>query len=264
MNETSATLLLPAYTLWRREVVRFYRQLNRVLGALATPFVFWLLIGSGLGQSFRPGGEAVAGGYLEYFFPGTVVLVVLFTSIFSTISIIEDRREGFLQGVLTAPVSRSAIVLGKVLGGTTLAMIQGIVFVALAPAAGIPLTPVGAAYAVVVLFVLSLALTGLGYCLAWKMDSTQGFHAIMNLILMPMWMLSGALFPDAGTPRWVSWLMAANPLRYGVDALRNGLYSSQLTVGGSATSLAATVAFAGCTFAAAVWMTSSRKSGDIA
>src|SRR5688500_1308764 len=132
--------LLPAFSLARRELVRFVRQPNRVIGALATPIVFWLLIGAGMGHSFTGGGVTGDRGYLEYFFPGTIVMILLFTAIFSTISIIEDRREGFLQSVLVAPVSRMSIVLGKVFGGTILAFGQGLIFLALAPLAGITLS----------------------------------------------------------------------------------------------------------------------------
>src|SRR5450432_2047311 len=134
-------LLLPALSLCQRELVRFLRQRHRIIGALATPIVFWLLIGAGMGRSFHveglPGGASES--YLQYFFPGTVLMILLFTAIFSTISIIEDRREGFLQSVLVAPVSRMAIVLGKVLGGAALAFLQAILFLILAPLIGIKL-----------------------------------------------------------------------------------------------------------------------------
>src|SRR5438034_4045563 len=126
----------PALSLCHRELVRFLRQRHRIVGALATPIVFWLLIGAGMNRSFKsdaPGGE----NYLHYFFPGTILMILLFTAIFSTISIIEDRREGFLQSVLVAPVSRMAIVLGKVLGGTVLAFAQAAVFLLLGPLVGV-------------------------------------------------------------------------------------------------------------------------------
>src|SRR3954463_9100933 len=184
----------PALSLCHRELVRFLRQRHRIVGALATPIVFWLLVGAGMNRSFKsdvPGGE----NYLHYFFPGTVLMILLFTAIFSTISIIEDRREGFLQGVLVAPVGRQAIVLGKILGGTILAFGQGLIFLLLAPTVGIHLTFATLAMSMIMMLIVSFALTGLGFCIAWRMSSTQGFHAIMNLFLMPMWFLSGALFP---------------------------------------------------------------------
>jgi ABC-2 type transport system permease protein len=186
--------------------------------------VFWLVIGSGFSGSFRlPGGGADDLSYLEYFFPGTVVLLVLFAAIFSTISVIDDRNQGFLQGVLASPVSGTGLALGKVAGGATLAWAQGTAFLVLAPVAGIDLDLAGFGAAVGVLALLAFAMTALGFPLAWKVNSTQGFHAIMNLILMPMWLLSGALFPLAGAPPWLQVVMRWNPLTYGVSALRRAL-----------------------------------------
>ncbi len=226
-DEREVYFLLPALTLWWREMVRFFRQRDRVVGALATPLVFWLLLGLGLGKSFQapsaPGGH----GYLEYFFAGTIAMVLLFTAIFSTISIIEDRREGFLQAVLVAPVGRFGLVSGKILGGTTLALLQGLAFLALAPLIGLSLSVVSVVWLVGVMFLMSFGLTGLGFLIAWRMDSTQGFHAIMNLFLIPLWLLSGAVFPASGAPAFVGWVMMCNPVTYGVAALRQGLYWSQ-------------------------------------
>ncbi len=215
-------MFLAIWSLWRRDIVRFYRQRSRVVGALGSPIVFWLLLGSGLGASFRsgPGGVPLAGGYLEYFYPGTLALIVLFTAIFSTISIIEDRQAGFLQGVLVAPVPRSAIVLGKLLGGTTLAVLQAAVFLLLAPLAKVQLTLASLPALGLVLTILAFALTGLGFLIAWALDSTQGFHAIMNLLLIPMWILSGAVFPASGAAGWIRGVMLVNPMTYGVSALR--------------------------------------------
>src|SRR6186997_2456725 len=162
----------PAISLCHRELVRFLRQRHRIVGALATPIVFWLLIGGGMNRSFKsdvPGGE----NYLHYFFPGTVLMILLFTAIFSTISVIEDRREGFLQGVLVAPVSRMSIVLGKVLGGTILAFGQGLVVLLLGPLAGLRLTVPGFLAASGMMLLVAFALTALGFCIAWRMSSTQ-------------------------------------------------------------------------------------------
>ncbi len=249
--------LLPVVSLWRREVVRFVRQRSRVLGALGTPIVFWLVLGSGFGKSFMLGrtamsdGPASTMGYLEYFFPGTIVLVVLFTAIFATISIIEDRKEGFMQAVLVSPVSRSAIVLGKVFGSTTLALGQGFLFLLLAPLAGIPLTLGSLLGAAGVLVLVALGLSGLGVLIAWPMDSVQGFHAVMNLVLLPMWLLSGAAFPTSGASTWISVAMMINPVTYHVAAMRHMLYWGSDTFVGNLPplwlSLLITVAFAGVT-----------------
>ncbi|RPH75136.1 MAG: multidrug ABC transporter permease, partial [Candidatus Rokuibacteriota bacterium] len=221
--------MLATYTLWHREVVRFLRQRSRIVGALGSPLVFWFLIGSGLNRSFQ-GTPAVPldGGYLEYFYPGTLALIVLFTAIFSTISIIEDRQEGFLQGVLVAPVPRAAIVAGKVLGSTTLAVLQAGVFLLLAPLARVQLHLADVPALLVVMTLVSLGLSGLGFLVAWWLDSSQGFHAIMNVFLIPMWILSGALFPAEGAAGWVRALMLVNPLTYGVSAMRWFFYDRAL------------------------------------
>lgn len=212
--------MMPVYTLWLRDAVRFLRQRSRVVGALGTPVVFWLLIGSGMHRSFQLPGAGGAVSYLEFFFPGTLALIVLFTAIFSTISVIEDRQAGFMQGVLVAPVPRTAIALGKIFGGTTLAVLQAALFLVAAPFVGIDLSWVGLLLTLAMLALIGFGLTGLGFLLAWSLDSTQGFHAVMNLLLIPMWLLSGAVFPVEGAASWIRALMLANPLTYGVSALR--------------------------------------------
>ena len=222
---------LPAATLWQRELVRFWRTKSRVLGVVASPLVFWLLMGSGSGN-------------LAQFFPGALVLTVLFSAIFSTISIIEDRREGFLLSMMVSPASRTSLVLGKILGSATLAWIQGMIFLCFAPLARIPLTPESILALTGVVFLVSFTLTGLGFVIAWKMNSSQGFHAIMNLLLVPMWMVSGALFPMSTAHGWVRALMWANPLTYSISAM-NHLMGLDVRTGGPSLwpSLAVTVAF---------------------
>lgn len=225
----SSGVLLPAFTLWWREIVRFYRQKTRVVGVLASPLVFWLVIGSGFGTSFRSGAGPGQQHYLDYFYPGALIMIVLFTSIFTMMSVIEDRKEGFLLSVLVAPVPRSAIVLGKVLGGTTLSAIQGMIFLIFAPFAGVRLALGQILLVAVVVFLVSFALTALGFAIAWPMDSSQAFHGIVNLFLIPLWLLSGALFPLAGASGWIRVLMRLNPLTYGVEALRALLYPQAQT-----------------------------------
>jgi ABC-2 type transport system permease protein len=220
----SAGVLLPAFTLWWREIVRFYRQPGRVVGVLASPLVFWLVLGSGFGTSFRSGGGDSQQHYMDYSYPGILVLIVLFTSIFAMMSVIEDRKEGFLLSVLVAPVPRSAIALGKVLGGTTLAAAQGMIFLIFAPFAGVHLNPLQVILVGAVVFLVSFSLTALGFAIAWPMDSSQAFHGIVNLFLIPLWLLSGALFPMNGASGWIRVIMRLNPLTYGVEALRALLY----------------------------------------
>jgi ABC-2 type transport system permease protein len=151
-------------------------------------------------------------------------MIVLFTAIFTMMSVIEDRNEGFLLSVLVAPVPRAAIVLGKVLGGTTLATTQGLIFLVFAPLVGVHMTLVSFGLIALTVFLVSFALTALGFAIAWPMDSTQAFHAIINLFLIPLWLLSGALFPLSKASGWIRWLMYANPLTYGVEALRTLMY----------------------------------------
>lgn len=242
-------------TLWEREVVRFVRQRSRVVGALVQPIVFWILLGGGLSASFRPPGAPAGTAYLEYFFPGTIALVLLFTAIFATIAVVEDRRSGFLQGVLVAPVSRRSIVLGQALGATTLAVGQGLLFLALAPLAGVPLTPGRVLATTGTMALVAFGLTNLGLMIAWRMDSTQGFHAVMNLILLPIWFLSGAFFPATDAPAPLRWVMQLDPLTYGLAALRATLYLGRdvtfADVPGLGLSLAVTAVFGALTLVAA-------------
>jgi ABC-2 type transport system permease protein len=259
-SSLSNELLLPAFTLWWREIVRFYRQRTRVIGVIASPLVFWLVIGSGFGTSFRSGESAGQQHYLDYFYPGALIMIVLFTSIFTMMSVIEDRKEGFLLSVLVAPVPRSAIVLGKVLGGTTLATIQGLIFLALGPFLGIHLSFTQFLLVVLTVFLVSFALTALGFAIAWPMDSTQAFHAIINLFLIPLWLLSGALFPLAGASGWIRILMRINPLTYGVEALRSLLYPGTPEVFPLFSSLATLILFSGFMFGLAFVMVNRRTT----
>jgi ABC-2 type transport system permease protein len=221
--------------------------------------LFWVVIGSGFGSSLRTGG---AGGqqYLHYFYPGALIMIVLFTSIFTMMSVIEDRKEGFLLSVLVAPVSRSAIVLGKVLGGTTLSTIQGLIFLAFAPLVGVHIRFEDLLLVALTVFLVSFALTALGFAIAWPMDSSQSFHAIINLFLIPLWLLSGALFPVAGAAGWIRVLMWINPLTYGVEALRDLLYPGSPAAFPLTSSLATLVLFAAFMFGLAFVMVNRRTT----
>lgn len=266
INTSSSGFWLAVATLWWRELVGFYRHTSRVVGALGTPVVFWLLIGSGIGRSFRSGGASGEMNYLEYFFPGTVVLILLFTSVFTMMSVIEDRREGFLRSVLVAPVPRSSLVLGKTLGGATLALLQGLVFVLLAPTVGISLGVKAFISAGGALFLVALALAGLGFLMAWRLDSVQGFHAVTTLFLLPLWLLSGALFPASGASPWIRWLMTVNPLTYAVALVRQVLYLDLVPGPGDGPSLTlaltVTVGFALVSTLAAFWAAQTPTEGD--
>jgi ABC-2 type transport system permease protein len=246
--------MLVIWTLWLRELVRFYREKARVIGALVPPLIFWVAIGAGLGDSFSPPGAPEGINYLQYFFPGTVLLVVLFTSVFATISLVEDRKEGFLQSVLVAPVSRGGIVAGKILGASTLGFLQGLIFLCLAPAAGLRIDLPAFIFVLLVLALASAGLAGLGFAIAWRLNSTQGFHAVMNLFLIPMWMMSGSLFPADGAPFWMRAIVAVNPLSYAVAGMQNSFIIGTSGVMGAGPSrplcLAVLAAFAAVTFVA--------------
>jgi ABC-2 type transport system permease protein len=210
-------------------MIRFWRQKSRVMSVVASPLVFWLLIGYGSND-------------LAKFYSGTLVLTVMFSAIFSTISIIEDRREGFLLSMLVSPAPRTSLVLGKILGAATLGWIQGLMLLVFAPLAGVSIGMVDVIRVVAVMFLISFTLTGLGFAIAWKMDSTAAFHGIMMLLLVPMWMVSGALFPMTTAHGWVKALMWVNPLTYSISLLN---YTLRLpnAAPGPAESLAITAGF---------------------
>lgn len=256
-------------TLCRRELTRFFRQRNRVIGAVGQPILFWILFGAGLGPSFRMAGTEASGvSYSEFFFPGTLSLILLFTAIFTTISIIEDRREGFLQSVLTAPIARWSMVLGKLLGGTLIALVQAMIFFALGLTLHLSFSPMMIVAVVAFSFLSAFTLTAIGFLIAWRMDSTQGFHAVMSVFLMPMWLLSGAFFPGEGVLRYV---MAVNPMTYMTAGLRQLMYwnvpNRAALLPPHTPSLAVcwlvTGALACLLFAAAVRMARSRTTADL-
>ena len=220
--------LAAAWMLAKREWVRFFRQRNRVISAVVQPLLFWLLFGTGLRGSFVGAGDQ---SFLEFFLPGTIALIVLFTAIFSTISVIEDRREGFMQSVLVAPVGRWPVLAGKVLGGAAIAWVQAVIFLSLVYLFGAAPFSASVIGVLALLALMGVAMCSLGMIVAWPMDSTQGFHAIMMLGLMPMWLLSGSFFPIPALDANASWgqvilgsMMRANPLSDSMTELRRLLY----------------------------------------
>lgn len=231
--------------LWRRDLKRFLRQPSRVIGALGQPILFWLLIGSGMAATFRIPGSAV--GYLEYFYPGVIMMVVLFSSIFASVSIIEDRHQGFLQAVLAGPGSRSALVIGKTLGAATVALLQVALFLGLAPWAGFPAARVDWPLLAGVLVLSSVGLTALGVGVAWLLDNVQAYHAIQMTLLVPLWIVSGAMFP-AGEHSAFATLMRFDPVAHMVAATRAALYGGAApagtTVASPGTALAVVAGFA--------------------
>lgn len=227
---------LGVMALAERDLRRFFRQRSRIAGALGQPLLLWAIYGVGLGSAFSVrGAESV--NYLQYLYPGVLVMIVLFTAIFSTMSIIEDRHSGFLQLALASPLSRISIALGKATGSTLVALFQGGVFLLFVGLAGYEVARVSWGMLLFVLVVGALGLTSLGFAFAWTLDSVQGYHAVMMLLLMPMWILSGSMFPPgAGV---LGRLMQWNPMSYVVDGVRRSLSGGQLPAGLTVASSAA-------------------------
>lgn len=204
--------------LWRRDMLHLIRHRSRWAGVVLQPLLFWFVIGSGMRSVFRIEGlEGV--DYLAYFFPGILAMVVLFTAVFATMSVIEDRKSGFLQQVIVAPSRRAALVIGKTAGVTTMALIQCAACMLVAPFAGVEL---GAVDWLSLLGVLTLGCAGLtaaNFAMAWLIDSTAGYHAIMGVLLLPLWVLSGAMFPASAG--WTQTAMKLNPMAYLVDGVRH-------------------------------------------
>ncbi|MBX5466943.1 MAG: ABC transporter permease [Firmicutes bacterium] len=211
------------YVIWLRELIRFVREPARIVGMVAQPLLYLILVGNGLAHGFQFRGAGSV-NYLAFMFPGIVAMSVLFTSVFSAMSIVWDREFGFLKEVLVSPVPRAAIAIGKALGGTTVAVAQGAVILILSPLVGIALEPGRYLAMLGVLALLALALNGLGILVASRMESMQGFQVVMNFLVMPLFFLSGALYPLRGMPGWLAALMQIDPVTYGVDALRHLVY----------------------------------------
>lgn len=211
-------------TVWEREVLRFLGEKSRIVGAVGQPLLFWLVLGIGIDRTLEFRHLPAGFGYLEYLYTGALGLTLLFTSVYSALSVITDREQGFLKELLIAPVSRESIVIGKILAGTTVAVGQGVVLLIVAPLLGIDVNLVGVLGALTGMLALSFGLTALGVAIAVRMQSTQGFHMIMNFLLLPMWLLSGAVFPLNGLPPILTAIIRVNPVTYGIEALRAGLY----------------------------------------
>jgi ABC-2 type transport system permease protein len=207
------------YTIWYRDVLRFVRDRTRVVTSLAQPLLFLFVFGGGL----APALNGLGGGSLnftQFMFPGILGMTVLFTSIFSAVSIVWDREFGFLKEVMVAPVSRVAVALGKVAGGSTVAMFQALIILVLAPVVGIRLSWDQILILIGLMLLLAAVMTAFGILIAARQRTMEGFQMIMQFLLMPMFFLSGALFPLRGVPLWMDVLSTVDPVTYGVDPLR--------------------------------------------
>jgi ABC-2 type transport system permease protein len=209
------------YTIWLREVRAFSRERSRIVGMLGQPLLYLLIVGQGIASGLTLNAAPRGINYMMFLYPGILGMSVLFTSMFSAVSIIWDREFGLLKEVLVAPVPRWAVALGKVLGGATVAMLQCLILIALMPVVGVPWSLPLVLQLLALSFLISVAITSLGVTIAARMRSMQGFQMLMNLLIMPLYFLSGAMFPITSAPAWMKTLMVVDPLSYGVDALRN-------------------------------------------
>jgi ABC-2 type transport system permease protein len=207
-----------------REMIRFIQQRSRLVSSFAMPLLFLVIFGAGFNRLITNLGQGV--DFVQFMYPGIIAMTVLMTSIFSGLSVVWDREFGFLREVMVAPLSRSGIVLGKAFGGAGVALLQATVMLFIAPLAGVNLTP----FAVVVFFpmvlIVSLSLSGLGILVASRMRSQQGFQLVMQVLIFPLMFLSGVFFPVNNVPVWLQAIAKANPVTYGVDAIRQVLLES--------------------------------------
>ena len=218
-------------TLVRRDVILFLKQPSRLIGTLAQPLLLWLAVGAGIAPAFRLAAGDV--GYMQYFFPGIVLMLLLQNAISATMSVIEDRHQGFLQGVLVGPGSKTALVLGKSLGATVVSCVQAGLFLLLAPVAGFSYGTVSWPAVAAITFLTALGFTALGFAIAWWLDSTTGYHVVMSLVLFPAWILSGAMFPPDGVHPVLGVILRVNPMTYAVSGLRRAMHGGALPAGTS-------------------------------
>jgi ABC-2 type transport system permease protein len=243
--------------LWRRDLIRLKRERSRWLGVVLQPLLFWAVLGSGMSSVFSVKGVSEL-NYLTYFFPGVVAMVVLFTAIFATMSVIEDRQSGFLQQAMVVPGARAAMVLGKCGGVTTVSLVQALLCVVAAPLAGFDLLAIHWPMLILVLVLGSFGLTAINFAMAWVISSTSGYHAIMSVVLMPMWMLSGAMYPASSG--WTEVVMRLNPMAYLVDGIRHALDggTSRVATASPSFSLLVLALFCAPALALAIWTVKAR------
>jgi ABC-2 type transport system permease protein len=210
------------YIIWYRDLVRFVRDRARLVASLAQPILYLVIFGTGLNSALGGNFAGQSGGltYTQFIFPGVISMTVLFTAMFGAMSIVWDREFGFLKEILVAPIDRSAVAIGKALGGATQAMMQGLILLILAPVVGVKLTVLSVIELIPVVFLLAFTLSSLGVVIAARLKSMQGFQVVMNFLMMPIFFLSGALFPLTGLPDWMTVLTRLDVASYGVDPIR--------------------------------------------
>lgn len=216
-----------AGAIWQREFIRYWRDKTRIISTIVQPLMFLLIFGTGLQTTLARGNFGL--NFVQFMFPGIIAMSIMSVSFFSTISTVWDREFGFLKEILVAPISRLSITLGKILGAVTIASIQGFLLLLLAPLLKIKLHPLTFPYLLLFMILVSFSIASLGLLIASLMKTTESFGLVMQLLIFPMFFISGAFFPLTGVPWWMRWLAAINPLSYGVDALRQVLLSRQVS-----------------------------------
>ncbi|QTM99201.1 ABC transporter permease [Sediminibacillus dalangtanensis] len=215
------------YAIWQRDVLKFFRDRARLIGSFAMPFMFLILFGSGMSGAIGSmmGGEAAAGplrdfDFVEFMFPGIIGMTVFNTAIFSALSVVQDREFGYLREILVSPMSRTSIAIGKVLGGSTVALFQGLMMLVFVPFIGVSITIPIIIQLIPVMFLVAFAISSIGLLIATSLKTSQGFQMVIQVLIFPMLFLSGALFPLNGMPAWMDFLVKINPLTYSVDMFK--------------------------------------------
>lgn len=213
---------------WQRDVIKFFRDKGRLFGSFAMPFMFLILFGSGMSgaMSSMLGGEGASGplaefDFVEFMFPGIIGMVVFTTAVFSALSVVQDREFGYMREILVSPMSRTSIAIGKVLGGSTVAVIQGLMMLIFVPFIGVSLTFMMVLKLIPVMFLVAFTISAIGLLIAASLKTAQGFQMVIQILLFPMLFLSGAFFPLNGMPAWMDIIVKINPLTYSVDMFKH-------------------------------------------
>lgn len=216
------------FAVWQRDVIKFFRDRGRLIGSFAMPFMFLILFGSGMSgamQSMLGGGENTGPladfDFVEFMFPGIIGMTVFNTAIFSALSVVQDKEFGYMREILVSPMSRVSIAIGKVLGGTTVAVIQGLMMLIFVPFIGVSLTIGMVLQLIPIMFLVAFTISAIGLLIASSLKTAQGFQMVIQILLFPMLFLSGAMFPLNGLPAWMNFIVKINPLTYSVDMFKS-------------------------------------------
>ena len=214
------------YTIWQREIIRYWRDKTRIISTLFMPLMFLVIFGAGLSKTLATGNFGI--DFVQFMYPGIIAMSVMSVAFFSTISTVWDREFGFLKEILVAPVSRVAVAFGKTLGATTIASIQALILLILAPFIGVTIHFAIIPQLVLFMLLLAFAISGMGLLISSLMKTTESFGLVMQVFIFPMFFISGAFFPLTAVPSWMKVLSYINPLTYGVDAMRQIILGNQV------------------------------------